>query len=41
VNTTLAAAIANASMAADVANATHIRNQGNGWELSIASYQGN
>jgi hypothetical protein len=41
VNTTIAAAIANASVAADVGNATHIRNQGNGWELSIASYQGN
>jgi hypothetical protein len=40
-NLTLAAAIANASITADVGNATNIRNQGNGWELSSVAYQGN
>ncbi|QDS68026.1 hypothetical protein FKW77_009509 [Venturia effusa] len=41
VNLTYASQIANASITADVTNSSHIRNQGNGWQLSIASYQGN
>ncbi|KAE9963318.1 hypothetical protein BLS_009419 [Venturia inaequalis] len=41
VNLTYASRIANASIATDVNNSSHIRNQGNGWQLSIASYQGN
>jgi hypothetical protein len=40
-NLTLAAVIANASITADVENPSHIRSQGNDWQLSIPSYQGN
>lgn len=41
VNLTEAAVIANASITADVQSPAHIRSQGNGWQLSIPSYQGN
>lgn len=37
----MAAVIAHASITADVQNPEHIRSQGNDWELSIPSYQGN
>ena len=41
VNLTQAAVIANASITADVQAPAHIRSQGNEWQLSIPSYQGN
>ena len=41
VNLTEAAVIANASIHADVEAPAHIRDEGNGWQLSIPSYQGN
>ena len=40
-NVTEAAAVANASITADVQAPAHVRNEGNGWELQIPSYQGN
>lgn len=41
VNLTYASLIANNSITADINNASHIRQQGNNWELSIPSFQGN
>ena len=40
-NLTLAAAIANASITAQTNDPANIRYEGNGWELSIPSFQGN
>lgn len=40
-NLTLAAAIANASITAQTSDPANIRYEGNGWELSIPSFQGN
>lgn len=41
VNLTLASAIANQSITADINDPPHIRDQGNNWQLSIPFYQGN
>jgi hypothetical protein len=40
INLTQAAAIANATIAADIKDPSHLRTFTNGWELSIASFQG-
>lgn len=40
-NLTYASAIANASISADIAEPSHVRDLGNDWELTIPSYQGN
>ena len=40
VNLTQAAVIANASITSDVEAPAHLRLEGNGWQLSIPSYQG-
>lgn len=41
INLTEAAVIANASITEDVEGPAHLREEGNDWQLSIASYQGN
>ena len=41
INLTLAAAIANASITAQTNDPANVREQGNGWELSVPSFQGN